>query len=161
MVFLQVFLLIIYLKLISQCLLQVCLTHTFSLPTHTIHILYSLTRFYSAIIVRPQNTSGPLKGWSKSSSRENRRVKRVRNTRHVFVTIEKQIKKKDSLLLTWISSCSLSSVENSTLWSFIIITSSLSYDFLHLPPTFALLPKNKGEGASTKANVKALSITEI
>lgn len=160
MVFLPVFLLIICLKLISQCLLQVSSYSLTSSPYHS-HFIFSDFGLYSAIIVRTQNTSGSLKGWSKSSLRENRMVKKVRNTRRVFVTIEKQIKKKYSLLLSWISSFSLSSIENSTLWSFIIIISSLSYGFPHLTPTFALLPKNKEERASTKANVKELCITKI
>lgn len=94
----------------QSCLLlsTICLKHTFQClaasifltpnPHHS-HLLFSKLGFYSTIILTFLNISGPLRGQSKSSSRDNRMVHRVRNTRHVFVYIEKQKIEKKNIII--------------------------------------------------------------
>lgn len=136
-------LLIICLKNIFQCLATSVSDPCF-LPANSYHthLIFSDFGFYSTVILRTLNTSGPLKGWSKSRSRENRMVNREIPGVSLF-TIEEQ-KKKKTLLYTWTSSCSLSSFWSSVLWRFVITTSSLSYGSLPPTPPSSLLPKNKG-----------------
>lgn len=92
-------LLIICLKNIFQCLATSVSDPCFlpANPYHT-HLIFSDFGFYSTVILRTLNTSGPLKGWTKSRSRENRMVNREIPDVSLF-TIEEQKKTKTFFII--------------------------------------------------------------
>lgn len=71
-----------------------------------------------------------LKGWSKSSSVENRKVNTVQKIQTCLCYHGRG--KKSFFIIHLTSSCSLLSLWSSILWSFIVITSSLSYGSLFI-----------------------------